>query len=288
MGLCYPDTRSLWETYLSGKSFQRTLLIGHQRLFLHPSEVDYFKRKSGKELKSIAGYAFGDYSDEFLRELLGIERLSVLDFSDYEGADVIHDLNFPVPDHLISQFDAVIDAGTLEHVFNFPIAISNLMRMVKVGGRIFIATPANNQCGHGFYQFSPELMFRIFSPANGFEIDRVSMYEADYPSIELSENHVVYDVNDPADVRSRVGIVSSKPVTMIVEAVKTADVPPFETPPLQSDYVATWNADGTAQNSESTAKRVARKLGLLNRAIGHREKAKYSFSNKHFYKRREL
>ena len=288
MGLCYPDTRSVWDAYLGGNSFRKTLLIGHQQLFLHRSEIAFFTQASGKELHSMAAYSFGDYADGFLRELLGIEQLSVMDFSDYEGADLIHDLNFPVPDHLVSQFDAVIDAGTLEHVFNFPVAIANLMKMTKVGGRIFIATPANNQCGHGFYQFSPELMFRIFSDANGFEIDRVSMYEADYPSIELSENHIVYDVIDPAAVGSRVGIVSAKPVTMIVEAVKTADVPPFEAPPLQSDYVATWEDGDAAKKAESAAKRIARKLGFLTYAIGHREKSKYSFSNRRFYKRREL
>jgi hypothetical protein len=29
-------------------------------------------------------------------------------------------------------------------------------------------TPANNQMGHGFYQFSPELFFRVFSQENGY------------------------------------------------------------------------------------------------------------------------
>ena len=54
-------------------------------------------------------------------------------------------------------------------IFNFPVAIRNLMRMAKVGGQVFLTTPANNFCGHGFYQFSPELAYRIFALENGFE-----------------------------------------------------------------------------------------------------------------------
>ena len=41
--------------------------------------------------------------------------------------------------------------------------------MLTVGGSIFVNTPANNMMGHGFYQFSPELMYRIFAEANGFD-----------------------------------------------------------------------------------------------------------------------
>lgn len=291
MGLCYPDMKLLWEAYLSGTSFKKTLTIGHQKLFLHKSEVEYFEREfashsSGKRLESITEYSFGNFADDVLSELIGIEDMSVMDFSRYEGAGLIHDLNLPVPTELHGRFDAVIDAGTLEHVFNFPTAISNLMKMLKVGGRIFIATPANNQCGHGFYQFSPELMFRIFTEANGFAINRVLMFEADYPSIELSKNHVVYEVTDPAEVYSRVGIVGSKPVTMIVDAVKTADVPLFETPPQQSDYAAVWDGNaGKIGAEESLARRIVRSLGLLPYAQGYRERQKYSFSNKRYYKK---
>jgi len=32
-----------------------------------------------------------------------------------------------------NKYDLVFDGGTLEHVFNFPVAIKNCMEMVKVG-----------------------------------------------------------------------------------------------------------------------------------------------------------
>jgi len=41
----------------------------------------------------------------------------------------------------------VIDSGSLEHIYNFPVAIANCMKMVKVGGSFFIFNMANNHMG---------------------------------------------------------------------------------------------------------------------------------------------
>src|SRR5690606_18138908 len=141
----------------------------------------------------LRAYKFHDYADDFLRDALGARELDVMDYSAYEGAAVIHDLNQPVPGALHERFDAVIDGGALEHIFNFPVALSNLMNMTKPGGRVFLFLPANNLCGHGFYQFSPELMFRVFTEANGFETERVTLWEAAYPGVETTPAGVAYE-----------------------------------------------------------------------------------------------
>jgi hypothetical protein len=96
--------------------------------------------------------------------------------------------------------------------------------------------------GHGFYQFSPELMFRVFSEPNGFAVHKILLVEAGYPSVELTRNHTVYEVTDPKHVRERVGLISKKPVMMMVEATKTREAQMFATAPLQSDYVAMWDS----------------------------------------------
>jgi 2-polyprenyl-3-methyl-5-hydroxy-6-metoxy-1,4-benzoquinol methylase len=57
----------------------------------------------------------------------------------------------------------VFDGGTLEHIFDYPTAIKNCMKMVKPGGHLLLTTPANNWFGHGFYQFSPELFYSFVS-----------------------------------------------------------------------------------------------------------------------------
>ena len=89
----------------------------------------------------------------------------------------------------------MIESGSLEHIFNFPVAITNLAGMLKVGGTLFVTTPANNLMGHGFYQFSPELMFRVFSDENGFALRDVLLFEGDYPSIEPSPSQPIYEVS---------------------------------------------------------------------------------------------
>jgi hypothetical protein len=159
----------------------------------------------------------------FLGDFLGASSITVLDASSYEGADTIHDMNTPVPEVWHGRYDVVIDSGSLEHIFNFSVAIANLANMLRVGGTIFVTTPANNLMGHGFYQFSPELMFRVFSEPNGFAVHKILLVEAGYPSVELTRNHTVYEVTDPKHVRERVGLISKKPGMKMVEATKTRD-----------------------------------------------------------------
>lgn len=207
MGICFHDARLMWNARSTGASFDSVLTIGRQSLCLHPDEADFFLRSQsvGSGAVTRADLAFGVFAEPFLRACLGALSVEALDYSDYDGAQHVHDMNEPVPEALVGRFDAVFDGGALEHIFNFPVAMSNLMRMTKVGGRVFISTPANNFCGHGFYQFSPELMFRVFAAENGFEIGTVQLLEARYPSPELTRNRSVYAVADPAAVHGRVG-----------------------------------------------------------------------------------
>src|SRR5208282_1535456 len=134
--------------------------------------------------------------------------------------------------------------------FNFPMAIRNLMEMTKVGGMVFLTTIANNLCGHGFYQFSPELIYRVFSPENGFETTGVTLLEAVFPSVELAPMRAAYQAADPKEVRSRVALVSEGPILMMVDAKKISDVEPFSTVPQQSDYLVAWerNSGSVAPN----------------------------------------
>jgi hypothetical protein len=294
MGISYLGARLMWDAKCRGVHFDRVLTLGHQALRLFPSEVDYFREAYREAFDSkvtpLDEHRWEDYVDGFLRDFLGATSITILDASSYEGADTIHDMNTPVPEAWHSQYDVVIDGGSLEHIFNVPTAFANLANMLKVGGTIFVNTPANNLMGHGFYQFSPELMFRVFSPANGFAIENVLLYEADYPSVELNKKRTVYKVVDPDEVRQRVGLLNKKPVMMMVEAAKIRDTPMFATPPLQSDYVALWGApegDPAIPAWRDRAKRSVHALPIALRApiLGHLQKWRFSLNNKAFYAR---
>ncbi|MBK5256140.1 MAG: hypothetical protein JJE39_08920 [Vicinamibacteria bacterium] len=65
--------------------------------------------------------AKGYLSRETLFASLGFSRVSALDVSTFEGADIQFDLNSSsLPAGLAEKFDAVFDHGTMEHVFHVP------------------------------------------------------------------------------------------------------------------------------------------------------------------------
>src|SRR3989442_3215626 len=114
MGLAYQDAKILYEAHLRGVSFKDTLTVGHLSLKLHSAEVvllrhTYQVNFPQSMVNPLENYEFDDYSDEFLHDFLGVGTLAILDYSSYEGANIIHDLNQPIPEDLQRCFDVVID-----------------------------------------------------------------------------------------------------------------------------------------------------------------------------------
>jgi hypothetical protein len=178
-------------------------------------------------LTGAQGYA------EPLLQALGAEQICSVDASAYEGSSIVHDMNRPIPESLRAGFSVVIDAGTLEHIFDFPTAMRNCMELVQPGGHLIIITTTNNFMGHGFYQFSPELFFRVCSPENGYEVERVILSEVD-PEASW------YRVVDPATAGRRVELVNSRPTYLMLLARRVRAVPVLAVAPQQSDYSALW------------------------------------------------
>lgn len=153
-----------------------------------------------------------------------------------KGQTYIHDMNIEIPSSLDEQFTTVLDGGTLEHIFSFPTAIRNCMRMVVPGGHLLVTSPANNQAGHGFYQFSPELDFRLFSPAFGFQVEEMLISEP------IRRKPRWYQVLDPAAVGRRCQFSSRQAAYLFVRAQRVGPVPAFDLAPQQSDYTTAWAA----------------------------------------------
>jgi hypothetical protein len=184
--------------------------------------------------------------EPFLRQL-GARQVDSCDASAYEGATRVHDLNQPIPGDWEGTYDAVIDGGTLEHVFHFPTAIENCMRLVKPGGHLLLFTMANNCCGHGFYQFSPELFYRVLCPENGYQVERMVMFtdgEGFSKILGLEYTFPIagpwYAVQDPAAIRQRVMLLNHQPTILCVVARKISADSRIRTSPQQSDYVPQW------------------------------------------------
>ncbi len=233
-----------------GVDFDRVLTIGRQELFLKKKEFQKLVCKAEFPNRSVEDvFRHNKYSEPFLK-LLGAKTVDSIDASDYEGSTLVHDLNLPIPDYLKSKYTLVIDGGSLEHVFNFPQAIKNCMNAVSEGGHFIGITPSNNFFGHGFYQFSPELFWRIFSKANGFEIIKMYFY--------VYRKHAsIYEVMDPLAVKHRITMINSYPSYLFIIAKKLENVEIFSQFPQQSDYeFISWK--------EKIDKGILTKVNLFN------------------------
>lgn len=96
----------------------------------------------------------------FISQYLHATNVDEIDASPYEGASIIHDMNYPIPGEYHQQYDFLYDGGTTEHIFDIRQVFANINDLVKPGGCVAVTVPANNHLGHGFYQFSPELYYR--------------------------------------------------------------------------------------------------------------------------------
>ena len=254
MGLSVDGTRFLLYAKTQGVRFTRTATLGRLGLHLTAGELGKNLSDFGRDASAAEGIlrGAGGFAEPLL-EALGAEEVCSFDASGFEGASHVHDFNFPVGEELRGRFTAVIDGGTLEHIFDLPTALKNCMEMLEVGGHFLGMTPANNFVGHGFYQFSPELFFRVFGERNGFRVVRMIAYEG-RPAKDW------FEVADPAAVGERVSFVNSRQATLLVLAEKVAAAEIFASPPQQSDYAAAWAPDAAARPEPSDDSRADENL----------------------------
>lgn len=162
----------------------RLLLLGQGDIYFSLQAYERMARVAGVNLDPAVAYrpshipefaAKGYPHAETVFRKLGFSEISVLDYSAFEGADIVYDLNSPAPpEELRGAFDAVIDHGTLEHVFHFPNALNNLFQLLKIGGRAVISAPSGNFFDHGFYMFQPTLFLDFFT-ANGWTVNSIQV-----------------------------------------------------------------------------------------------------------------
>jgi 2-polyprenyl-3-methyl-5-hydroxy-6-metoxy-1,4-benzoquinol methylase len=86
-------------------------------------------------------------------------------------------MNLAVPLTFVNKYDFIFDGGTIEHVFNMPQVMSNIIDMLQVDGVFCSITCNNNFSGHGFYQFSPEFFQRTLAHKYGMEIKELYIGE---------------------------------------------------------------------------------------------------------------
>jgi SAM-dependent methyltransferase len=209
-------------------AFGRTVTLGRQNVYLKASLL---QKRFGADID----WKNEPYCERLLESGYGAAKVDSIDRSNYENASLILDMNSPLaPD--IPQFDTVIDFGTSEHVFNISQALSNIIALCREGGQILHVSPANNFCGHGFWQFSPELFFSLYSEKNGFRDTEVFV-------ASRKKTGTWYKVKKPK-AGERVPLGSRDKLYVICRTVLAKKHTERALDVQQSDYVAAWEQKG--------------------------------------------
>lgn len=143
------------DVYFTYENLRRMAQIAQVRL---PAETPI-------KLSHRPEFAMKEYiSRETLFENIGFSQVSALDYSDFENAEYVFDLNSSdMPGSLKEKFDVVVNHGTMEHVFHIPNCLANMHQLLKVGGRVIHSSPSSNFLDHGFYMFSPTLFYDYYT-----------------------------------------------------------------------------------------------------------------------------
>lgn len=232
-------------------SFAEMITIGRQNLHLNRGQLKDALNEFNFTIDDVT-HVIEKYNgfSEGVFEHCGAKLVDSLDASNYENATVIHDLNTPISGKHEKEYDLVLDSGTLEHVFNFPVAIRNYMDLTKVGGHFIGIYPCNNFYGHGFYQFSSEVFYRTFSKDNGFKVIDAIIF-VDEP------NTTFYSVQDTDEIHQRVEFNNTKPAYIYVVARKIDKSIPFKNFPLQTDYSEfKWKGNRQAAKRNKSRKSI--------------------------------
>lgn len=167
--------------------------------------------------------------DEVFFDLLGIKKINVMDVSNYEGADILHNLNDPIPTSLEGQFDFIIDGGTFDHLLDLRVAFENVVKLLKAGGRVFQWNAASNFAGAAYVSLGPDLFYDYYS-LNKFADCKV--YLAAVDDMGQSELWDLYEFKGAKEY----GYFYSKRILMTVVIAEKGMDSTYSSIPVQTQY----------------------------------------------------
>lgn len=198
--------------------YNSTVTLGRQEIHTQTSSI-------------LDGKIYGGFCEDMLIDYFGATKVDSIDNSSFENATIIHDMNQIIKNNSdIGKYDTVLDLGTLEHIYNINNSFLNVSKLCNVGGQIIHVLPGDCQCGHGFWQFSPELFFSLYSNKNGYR--ETEVFSSDVESGEIKK------LDAPRDGK-RLEIKTYRPIYIMVRTVLSKKNYSHSTV-QQSDYEYVW------------------------------------------------
>jgi|GEM_PF-2340583 len=168
---------------------------------------------------------------------LGFSQIDALDYSNFEGADITHDLNnVDLPAEYCEKYDYVLDGGTLEHVYNVPAALECVYKMLKPNGTFYFDSPVFFGINHGFYNFSPSFFYDYFS-TNKYTINNLRLYQGDAKRIDAPFSFLNISMDDLCT--KDIDVVPGKYYLLWGSVTKTHETT-CDAVPQQSIFLSNW------------------------------------------------
>lgn len=139
---------------------QARTLLGQEGIEINPNFDPDAPWVMDKDTRASKGHGY--ISDRGFFAMFSDVRLQTLDVTDYEDADIIHDMHIPVPDRMAEQFDFIWNGSCLDNMFDPATAMKSTARMLKPGGRAICMEMLTNHF-EAYVTFSPAWFFDYFA-----------------------------------------------------------------------------------------------------------------------------
>lgn len=177
MGIDTASLHAILKSFRYVKNRNKILTLGRQQIHIPINTVaDICTEYKVANFNSNSTGMYS-YCEKFFENALGCQQpVMSIDYSEYEKCMIVHDMNRSIRANPLmagQKFDYIYDGGTIEHVFNLPQVLENVINLLEDDGIFCSVTCNNNFSGHGFYQFSPELFYRAFSADYGMCVEEM-------------------------------------------------------------------------------------------------------------------
>jgi hypothetical protein len=231
------------------------LQLGRQTILFNEKQLRNWASETRTEIGSVDGvsnrngtgadgHGNSEMNDERYFRMMGFGEVASCDFSHYENATFVMDLNQPVKPEFHNRFDMIFDGGTMEHVFNVPMVFANIHSMLKIGGRVLHVVPSSNMVDHGFYSFSPTL-FRDFYRSNAYSLVKLYLFECS----SWGGKWTVYDCLDRCP-DSRLGRIASARMAGIFCIAEKTEASTANVVPSQGHFSDLWTTAPSVPNGQ--------------------------------------
>jgi SAM-dependent methyltransferase len=122
------------------------ITIGRQTVYLKKEQLEvdmlrYFNRKIDRKEVEIDNLTRDSNRGNFIKDTsfwktLTNYEIEALDISDYEDANIIHDMCKPLPKKYENAYDFIFNGSCLDNIFDPATAIKNISRLMKRSGRV--------------------------------------------------------------------------------------------------------------------------------------------------------